>query len=241
MSCQQFEEWLALDVGGDLAAGESAKLQAHLSQCEVCSRFAEELRASQVSLRALHDAVLPEDRLATVRTSVLDKVRRTAAPSAPAGEGLSSPAWLRPKWLLAGLAAAFVLAVSFWSPNVSGPAKQDSAIVSIPAAKDAPSEVRRQPEEPAVVAQPTETADTRREEPVRLPGDPEVGPEVANLAAAERAETEQSKSAVSAGIEVVSMPDTESDDPDANPDVVLRLASSNPNITIYWLVGQNGD
>ena len=37
------------------------------------------------------------------------------------------------------------------------------------------------------------------------------------------------------------MPDPKADDPDANPDVVLRLASNNPDITIYWLVGQNGD
>jgi hypothetical protein len=241
MSCQQFEEWLALDVGGDLAAGESTKLQAHLSQCEVCSRFAEELRASQVSLRALHGAALRDDLLAAVRNAVLDEVRRAPVPTTQSWGGLSSPTWLQPRWALAGFAVALVVAFAFVSLNVSNSVEESSIVVSIPAAEDAPSDVRRYTKEPAVEARAIETAATQREEPVRLPNDPEIGPEVANLAAAERAGSKQAESAVSAGIEVVSMPDTEADDPDANPDVVLRLATNNPNITIYWLVGQNGD
>lgn len=69
----------------------------------------------------------------------------------------------------------------------------------------------------------------RRREPAALPTD-----------GIERSSLEPREAADGRGVEIVSMPDANADDPDANQDVVLRLASSNPNITIYWLVGQNG-
>ena len=42
-------------------------------------------------------------------------------------------------------------------------------------------------------------------------------------------------------ITVISPPQPDTDDPEKNQDTVLQLASSDPDITIYWLVGRNGD
>ena len=66
MSCQRFEEWLALEVGGDLGANEAAKLQVHLGQCEACNRFGEGLRgavSSQTSAPRLRPTSTMRPRL----------------------------------------------------------------------------------------------------------------------------------------------------------------------------------
>ena len=155
MSCRTFEEWMALEIGGDLGPNETAVLQAHLSQCKACSRFAEELQASQASFRALHGAALEEDRLAAVRTTVLDEVRKTAVPPALGWEALSSPTWLRPRLALAGLAAA-LMAVSFWSFNRPGPAEEEPAIAAIPPLESPAPDVQANPEQPVPEDRPIE-------------------------------------------------------------------------------------
>ena len=241
MSCQRFEEWLALDVGGDLGANESAKLQVHLGQCEACSRFAEKLRASQATLRALHGAALDEARLAVVRDAVVDELRQTAASPALAWEGLSSPAWLPPRWALAGLAAALLLAVSFWSSNAPDEVEQKPTIASIPAIESPLPEVPEDVEEQVVEARPIEATVTPLADDINPPQHQEIMRKVARAVVANPMKEKPTVPVVDSGIEVVSMPDAEAGDPDANPDVVLRLASSNPDITIYWLVGRNGD
>ena len=42
-------------------------------------------------------------------------------------------------------------------------------------------------------------------------------------------------------ITVVSLPDEDSGDTEENQDAVLQVASSDPDIIIYWLVGRNGE
>ena len=46
MSCESFEERIALAAGGDLAAADTEGLESHLRACRGCRRFAEEMRAS---------------------------------------------------------------------------------------------------------------------------------------------------------------------------------------------------
>ncbi len=240
MSCRTFEEWMALEIGGDLGPNETAVLQAHLSQCKACSRFAEELQASQASFRALHGAALEEDRLAAVRTTVLDEVRKTAVPPALGWEALSSPTWLRPRLALAGLAAA-LMAVSFWSFNRPGPAEEEPAIAAIPPLESPAPDVQANPEQPVPEDRPIETAVVPHKADVNPPRLQQVERKAAPRVQPSLIEERPAQPAANSEIEVVSMPDPKADDPDANPDVVLRLASNNPDITIYWLVGQNGD
>jgi hypothetical protein len=241
MSCQELEEWIALEVGGDLGANEAANLGMHLNECEACSRFAEELQASQASLRALHSAALPEDRLAAVRSAVLNELGEKAAPSTLAWEGLSSPTGLRPRLALAGLAAVLLLAVSFWSLNRPGPVEKSPVVASILPIESPTPEDRVNPEEHVAEELPIETANTPHVHDVNPTQHQKVIREATPPVEPSFIEEKPTQPAADPEIEVVSMPDAAADDPNANPDVVLRLASNNPDITIYWLVGENGD
>jgi len=139
------------------------------------------------------------------------------------------------------LAAALLVAVSFWSSNAPDEVEQTPAIASIPVTESPAPEVPANPKEPTTEGLPIETAASPRIEQVSPLQDHEVVRKVTPAVVANPIEEKPTAPAADDGIEVVSMPDAETDDPDANPDVVLRLASSNPDITIYWLVGQNGD
>ena len=103
MSCERYEELIALHVEGDLSPAESARVEAHLAGCASCAAFAGELRESQRALKELAQEELDPAALAAVR--------RRVGLALDAG-GASRPA-RRPAALWALAAAAGVAVVAF--------------------------------------------------------------------------------------------------------------------------------
>jgi len=105
MSCSKFETDIALYAGGDLTAGQIARVESHLAECAQCRALAEELRAGQALLGELRDEPLEDAMVAQVRRRALAEVGR--ADFNPRGS-------LAP---LLALAAAILLAVVLLWPR----------------------------------------------------------------------------------------------------------------------------
>ena len=238
MNCGRYEEWLALEAGGDLPPEKAAELSRHMSECGNCRRAAEELRASQAALRALHRFPVAEQRLDAARAAVLTELRTGSASSA--WRRFVTPQWLAPRWAVAGLALALAVTIGFWNSRSADPGKQEKVATSKPARPSAPSELREEPEQP--ILSPDEERDEVKNVSVEQPAAPPPPPprrdeaeeRPIRAAAPEPAITEPA-------ITVVSLPDPDSGNPEENQDTVLQVASSDPDITIYWLVGRNGE
>ena len=231
MSCQQYEEWLALEVGGDLPPEKATELSRHVSECGNCRRAAEELRASQAALRAFHRFPVAEQRLDAARAAMLAELR-TGSASSPRRRFVT-PQWLAPRWAVAGLALALTVTIGFWNSRSADQDKQAKVTASKPARPSAPSELRKEP------AQPILSSDKERNVSVEQPAAPpprhdEAEERPIRAATPEPAITEPA-------ITVVSLPDEDSGDTEENQDAVLQVASSDPDIIIYWLVGRNGE
>ena len=83
VTCESRETLIALLVEGDLDPAEHAALESHLGRCERCREFAEEMAASQESLKSLANEELAPGSLAEVRYRVrasLDRPRRSLVP-----------------------------------------------------------------------------------------------------------------------------------------------------------------
>jgi anti-sigma factor RsiW len=142
MSCERYEEPIALHVEGDLSPAESADVEAHLAGCAACAAFAGELRESQRALKALGQEDVDPAALAAVR-------RRVG--QALGDRGAARPA-RRPAALWALAAAAGVAVVAFVlqrpadgpPPQPPSPSAAAPPVVTPPAGPAIPS--------PAVVA-----------------------------------------------------------------------------------------
>ena len=257
MNCHDFERWIALDVGGDLPEGDRPTLQVHLQSCPRCRLFADEMHESRQSLRALHREPLDVAQLQAVRASVVERLE------AEAGTRRGRFVWwlgLRPNWArFAVLAAGFVVAVglAWWYTGTRPPggvvASQGienqpglAAVPDSPATQPAPepddtgappsndiqvqaavagvAEVSVLQPRPGVVeatdpmpatqGQPqTEPVQQETEEPVVPPERPRYELVTVPVSNPEGGESEQ---------------------------YLLRVASDNPNIEIYWMFDENG-
>ncbi len=238
MSCRRYEEWLALEAGGDLPPEKAAELARHMSECGNCRRAAEELRASLAALRAFHRSPVAEERLDAARATVLAELRTGRASSA--WRRLVTPQWLAPRWAAAGLAMALAVTIAFWNSRSANQDQQENIVASQPALPTPPSEFREKPAQP--ILSPDEERDVENNVSVEQPAAPPALPP-----RHDEAEEQPLRAAASApeipepAITVVSLPDADSGDPEEKQDAVLQVASSDPDITIYWLVGRNGE
>ena len=236
MSCRRYEEWLALEAGGDLPPEKAAELSRHMSECGNCRRAAEELRASQTALRAFHRSPVAEQRLDAARAAVLAELRTGSASSAR--RRWVTPQWLAPRWAAAGLAMALAVTIAFWNSRSADPDLQEKVVASKPALPSAPSELREEPEQP--ILSPDEERDEEKNVSVeQLAAPPALPPR--HDEADEQPLRVAAPAITEPAITVVSLPDADSGDPEENQDAVLQVASSDPDITIYWLVGRNGE
>ena len=234
MSCRRYEEWLALEAGGDLPPEKAAELSRHMSECGNCRRAAEELRASQAALRAFHRSPVEEQRLDAARAAVLAELRTGSASSA--WRRWVTPQWLAPRWAVAGLAMVLAVTITFWNSRSADPDQQGKIAASKPALPSEPSELREEPEER--ILSPDEERVVSVEQPAVQPAlrprHDKVEEQPIRAAAPVPEITEPA-------ITVVSLPDADTGDPEEKQDAVLQVASSDPDITIYWLVGRNGE
>ena len=130
MSCRRYEEWLALEAGGDLPPEKAAELSSHMSECGNCRRAAEELRASLATLRAFHRSPVAEERLDAARATVLAELRTGRASSA--WRRWVTPQWLAPRWAVAGLAMALAVTIAFWNTRSADQDQQEKIVASKP-------------------------------------------------------------------------------------------------------------
>lgn len=238
MSCRRYEDWLALEAGGDLPPERAAELSRHMSECRNCRRAAEELRASLATLRAFHRSPVAEQRLDAVRATVLAELRTGRASSA--WRRWVTPQWLAPRWAVAGLAMALAVTIAFWNTRSADQDQKEKIVASKPVLPREPSELPEEPER--LFPSPDEERDAERVVSVEQPAAPpalrprhdKIEEQPIRAAAPVPEITEPA-------ITVVSLPDPDSGNPEENQDTVLQVASSDPDITIYWLVGRNGE
>ncbi len=238
MSCRRYEEWLALEAGGDLPPEKAAELLRHLSECGDCRRAAEELRASQAALRSMHRSPVAERRLDAARAAALAELRTGDAWSA--WRRWVTPPRLAPRWAVAGLATALAVTIVFWDSRSADPDQQKKIVASKPARPSSPSELQEEPEEPILSPdeEMVEEGNVSVEPPAAPPALPPRHDEAEEQPIRAAATTPE---ITEPAITVVSLPDADSGNPEENQDTVLQVASSDPDITIYWLVGQNGE
>ena len=238
MSCRRYEEWLALEAGGDLPPEKAAELSSHLRGCGDCRRTAEELRASLAALRAFHRSPVAEEPLDAARAVTLAELRTGCASSN--WRRWITVQWLAPRWAAAGLAMALAVTIALWNSRSANQDQQENIVASKPALPSEASELPEEPEQP--IPSPDEERDKERTVSVEQPAVPPALPP-----RHDKAEERPIRAAAPVpeitepAITVVSLPDSDSGDSEEKQDAVLQVASSDPDITIYWLVGRNGE
>src|SRR5690349_3293063 len=99
MNCEKFEEMIALNAEGDLAARDAARLEAHLQSCSACREFADELQASQLALKKYRQQDFGEAIYTDLRRAVMAQIGKEPEPS------LWQRLFFFPNWRLAAVSA----------------------------------------------------------------------------------------------------------------------------------------
>lgn len=231
MRCERYEEDLALYVEGDLPVEAAGVLERHVRGCQRCEAFLRSLEDSQRSLRSLAHEPLDDAALVGLRERVLAAVRRDG--------GRPSPA--RP-WLWALAASLVLLASTIVVLRRSAPERPPRPPETAAAV---PTE---QPKAIAEVTGPATSGPTARAKGGRsttrgtLPVSPDVGPQ---NAPAGRALTDEEADQLARAVVLVSrirgiseLSAEQSAVPRSDP--LVQLATTDPDIVIYWQVDLNG-
>ena len=256
MNCHDFEQWIALDVGGDLPEADRPTLQAHLRSCPRCQRFAEGMHESRQSLSALHHEPLDVSQLQAIRSSVIERLE------AEAGRRQERFAWLlalrpgRPHFTV--LAASLVVAVglALWSSNAPGPgdrvgspasenlpdlARSDnSAIRPMPGPND-PPEPESSGTQVRTAALTVPEASVQRPRPKQVKAS-DATPATSRQPQSEPRQQETPARPVQAEKPLYELVTVAISNPEGgeSEQYLLRVASDNPDIEIYWMLDENG-
>lgn len=261
MNCQRFDQWTALWVEGDLDARKQALVEEHVAGCSRCTEMARQLRASQQTLRALRQEFVEPGQLEAIRAGVL----RELSTQEPAGRQWLG--WIfggRRAWRYASLATLFFLAVggaAWWLSVTPGPrreiVREGPSIELLVAPSDSVAQAGSGVG--AVAERATDNFSSIQgvqHESGRLPTLLTDTPGSTTATAASTIDEEPDTH--DWPLVVPSLNDSD-DGPrnliveeavinpsaDANGSegdgVRLRLATNNPDVVLYWLVGGNGD
>jgi hypothetical protein len=262
MTCEARQSELALLVEGDLPETAAARLRGHLTACSECRGFLKQLEASQAAVHRLAAEPLPEAALGEVRARVAAAtVALAARPTRrwkwALAAGLcaafvgSAAVWML--WRAEPEAAPVASSVSRHAPaSTPGAGTVQRPEASVPGLVDgaASSTSRRPPRAPPTKpsALPERTAvsraSARGEEPpaerVATAASPPTGPADARALTPEDAD--QLARAVVAVSRIRTLADvSERTDPRrSQPARVVRLATPDPNVVIYWQLDSNG-
>ena len=111
MDCDRCLEQLSARLDGELSAGETAELEAHLAQCPSCRALAQQLEQLRDGFSHLEEAEAP----AGLARRVMDRIRKENS------AGRVIPLFRRPQFkALAGLAACAVLCVGLYGAGRLG-------------------------------------------------------------------------------------------------------------------------
>ena len=252
MNCADAEKLIALDVEGDLVEAQAAALRNHLAACAPCEQFAQEMRESQQVLKSLRHELPPESLLSGARQAALEELRAQPRDGGwgwgwslhprlrwvYAAGGLAVMAWATMGWLAvnesktpksvagaAGTRNQETVAASAGSgaPQLSAESSQDSRFLG----NSARSEER-------IVARQSRGNEGRNP---RAPGGSSSGVNAAPI--------ETSGAAIlgtrgSPRVEIVSTGLSENS-PDLDSETtVLKIASNDPNVLLYWVMDSQG-
>ncbi len=237
MSCERYEERIALAAGGDLGDGDARRLDRHLATCAGCRAFAEEMRQSRRAVRELASAPIGEEVLARVRAGVLERIAAGAASREPP---LRTPAFrgpmrVPPRWLAAAAVLLAVLGATVWRLG-SGGANEDPAprIVEGSAPRIEEPRIEGTRVEPPGSAAPepeaTEHQSARAVVAALETGAARAAPPPQPAAEASEAESRPRIAAVTSP-----QADAAAVTPEAAP-VVIHWLTDDPDVVIYWLV-----
>jgi anti-sigma factor RsiW len=225
MTCEGFEGLLALHVEGDLTVREAARVRGHLTGCERCRAFLAGLERSQGRLKALAAEPVDEGALRTLRERVLTSVQGTR----PAHR--TAPAW---GWALAASLVVLVVGgVRLWKASTT-PARGAPTQAAVANATPRPGPAAA----PAASAPRTARRSTPRPSPPVStnrddgPGE-RLSPEDADQLA-------RAVVAVAAVGTLTDGAEVEPRTPDAPRGTLVRIATDDPNVVIYWLLEPSG-
>ena len=256
MNCHDFEQWIALDVGGDLPEADRPEFQAHLRSCPRCQRFAEEIDESRQSLSALHRELLDVSQLHAIRTSVIERLE------AEADRRQERFAWLfafrpgRPHFAVLAASLVVALGLAWWSSNAPGSGDQvgSPAFENLPDLAQADSSTIRPMPGPNDSPEP-ESSGTRvqtaaltvPEASAQRPRPKQVKATDATAATPRQPQSEPRQQetpvppvqAEQPLYELVTVAISNSEGGESEQ-YLLRVASDNPDIEIYWMLDENG-
>jgi len=216
MSCRGRERLLSLHVEGDLPERDAVVLEAHLEECESCRTFLGELRASQSTLKELYAEPLDEHALAGARLRV-----RSAGKERPERS---------PVVLYGAIAASLIAAIggSVWLRERAARLPGTRLVAAVPS--PAPSSATTTAEHgPRAVSRPR---------PASAAPVVDVPKPVAALSPEDADQLARAVLAVSR-IESVEEATVHTAAPSDRPSLV-RLATSDPDIVIYWQLESDG-
>jgi len=211
MTCRDQEGRLSLYVEGDLPDRDAVVLEAHLEACGSCRSFLGELRASQGTLKALAAEPLDEDALAAVRL-------RVRSPNRQRPSHTSALYW--------GMAASLIAAIGgfAWLRGREARPPGPPLVPAMPSTSVTSAT-------PPVGGTPVRTP--RRVFPIM-----DVPTPAPTLS---REDADQLARAVVAVSQIESVEDVAAPSPapsDRPP--LIRLATSDPDIVIYWQLESEG-
>jgi hypothetical protein len=117
MNCEQTRKLLGLFTSGDLNRDEASAVSVHLRECTECSRFSENLEASQSLLRSLRRESVTPAALSQMRGSLFTRLEN---PAAVLGWRIRLERFLlrgsrTPRYAFAGLAIAGIISVTLFA------------------------------------------------------------------------------------------------------------------------------
>ena len=258
MNCHDFEQQIAVEVGGDLPEADRPALQAHLDCCPRCRLFADGLDESRQSLQALHREPLDVAQLQAVRMRAVEQLE------AEVGRRRGRfgwwfafwPSWARFAVVAAGLMVAVGLAWWYAGPRQPGGQVASQGIENQPrlaATTESPSS-RPAPEpddssappssdvqvQTAVAAVPQETAPRPGPQAVEVSEPTPPRPSRPQAEPVQQEPEEPAAPPERPRYELVTVPVTDPEGGESEQHL-LRVASDNPNIEIYWMLDENGD
>jgi anti-sigma factor RsiW len=216
MTCARRESALSLHVEGDLPEAEALALEAHLQECAACRAFLDELRESQRALHDLSSEPLDPQTLESLARRIASVRSRSPGPS---------KAW---GWAIAASLAAAAAGYWLWPGASHDPGPSRRVAAPTPPAPQPSLVQEARPPERVVHAAPSARPLRRapRAEVPRLSSD-----DLDQLARAV---------AVVSRIESVDEALREPPPADPSPASLARLATSDPDIVIYWRLDSNG-
>jgi len=238
MTCTRYETDLALYVERDLSDADAAAVEAHLRDCPTCPAFLAELRGSQALVKDLAAQDVPAEALAAVRVGLIV----AAAEARPRHDG-QVPAWAAAAAIVLALGTlAFVVALVggrdavrtaavTWRPP-SPAATIASPVIPSPVGASRVTDLRSvRSTIPAPRAVSPRMEQTRRRPEDSASVVPALSPDDADQLA-------RAVVAIARIERVDEAPIETEPSPAAAP--LMRLATADPDVVIYWQLEPSG-